>query len=49
MPITLTNLFKENGLEFGGWINGGITYNANNPSDGSMGQLLSRTEPTGFS
>ena len=35
----LTNLFKENGLEFGGWINAGITYNANNPSDGFNGTV----------
>ena len=35
----LTNLFKERGFEFGGWINGGITYNANNPSDGFNGTV----------
>src|SRR3954454_9889787 len=35
----LTNLFKERGLQFGGWINGGITYNANNPSDGFNGTV----------
>ncbi|MDE2367114.1 MAG: outer membrane beta-barrel protein, partial [Betaproteobacteria bacterium] len=27
------------GLEVGGWINGGITYNANNPSDGFNGTV----------
>ncbi len=36
---SLTNLFKENGLELGGWINGGATYNANNPSDGFNGAV----------
>ena len=35
----LTNPFKESGLEFGGWINGGVTYNANNPSDGFNGTV----------
>ncbi|MEP6606320.1 MAG: porin [Nitrosospira sp.] len=35
----LTNLFKESGLEVGGWINGGATYNANNPSDGFNGTV----------
>ena len=35
----LTDLFKANGLEFGGWINSGITYNANNPSDGFNGTV----------
>ena len=28
-----TSLFKDNGIEVGGWINAGITYNANNPAD----------------
>ncbi|CAG9933006.1 porin [Candidatus Nitrotoga arctica] len=27
------SLFKDNGIEVGGWINAGITYNANNPAD----------------
>lgn len=35
----MTNLFKESGLELGGWINGGATYNANNPSDGFNGAV----------
>ncbi len=26
-----TSLFKDNGIEVGGWINAGMTYNANNP------------------
>ncbi len=28
-----TSLFKDNGIEVGGWINAGITYNANNPAN----------------
>ncbi len=36
---SLTNLFKDNGLELSGWINGGATYNANNPSDGFNGAV----------
>lgn len=35
----LTDLFKESSLELGGWINGGATYNANNPSDGFNGAV----------
>ena len=35
----LKNLFKDSGLELGGWINGGATYNANNPSDGFNGAV----------
>lgn len=35
----MTNLFKESGLELGGWINGGATYNANSPSDGFNGAV----------
>ena len=27
------SLFKDNGIEVGGWINAGITYNANNPTN----------------
>jgi hypothetical protein len=27
------SLFKDNGIEVGGWINAGITYNANNPAN----------------
>jgi hypothetical protein len=36
---SFTNLLKESGLELGGWINGGATYNANNPSDGFNGTV----------
>lgn len=36
---SLKNLFKESGMEIGGWINGGATYNANNPSDGFNGTV----------
>lgn len=36
---SLPNLFKQSGLELGGWINGGATYNANNPSDGFNGAV----------
>src|SRR5688500_8615817 len=36
---SLRNLWKESALEAGGWINGGITYNANNPSDGYNGTV----------
>jgi hypothetical protein len=36
---SLKNLFKASGLEGGGWINGGATYNANNPSDGFNGAV----------
>lgn len=35
----LTNLLNKNGLELGGWINGGATYNTNNPSDGFNGTV----------
>ena len=28
-----TSLLKENGIEVGGWINAGITYNTNNPAN----------------
>lgn len=35
----LRNLWKESGMEVGGWINGGITYNANNPADGFNGTV----------
>lgn len=35
----MTNLFKESGLELGGWVNGGATYNVNNPSDGFNGAV----------
>lgn len=35
----LTSLFKKSRLELGGWINGGATYNANNPSDGFNGTV----------
>ncbi|PXX11617.1 putative OmpL-like beta-barrel porin-2 [Nitrosomonas ureae] len=33
------NLLKQSGLELGGWINGGATYNANNPADGFNGAV----------
>ncbi|SFI47245.1 porin [Nitrosomonas sp. Nm34] len=36
---SLSNLFSQSGLEFGGWINSGATYNANNPSDGFNGTV----------
>ena len=36
---SLTSLWKDSGMEVGGWINGGITYNANNPSDGYNGTV----------
>lgn len=32
-------LLKQSGLELGGWVNGGATYNANNPSDGFNGAV----------
>lgn len=36
---SLPDLYKRSGLEIGGWINGGATYNANNPSDGFNGAV----------
>src|SRR5665647_2367911 len=36
---SLKNLFKGSGMEVGGWINVGATYNANNPSDGFNGAV----------
>jgi len=36
---SLADLYKRSGLEIGGWINGGATYNANNPSDGFNGPV----------
>lgn len=33
------SLFKDNGIEVGGWINAGITYNANNPTNGFNGPV----------
>ncbi|MCE7915869.1 MAG: porin [Nitrosomonas sp. PRO4] len=36
---SLTNLYNQTGVKFGGWINGGATYNANNPSDGFNGTV----------
>ena len=33
------SLFKDNGIEVGGWINAGITYNANNPINGFNGPV----------
>ena len=36
---SLPHLLKQSGLELGGWINGGATYNANNPSDGFNGAV----------
>ena len=35
----LGNLIRESGIHIGGWINGGATYNANNPSDGFNGPV----------
>lgn len=35
----MPELFKRSGLEIGGWINGGATYNANNPADGFNGAV----------
>ncbi|ARO87039.1 porin [Nitrosospira lacus] len=35
----LKSTLKDSGMEFGGWINGGGTYNANNPSDGFNGAV----------
>lgn len=35
----LVRLFKDSGMEFGGWINGGATYNANNPANGYNGTV----------
>ncbi|WP_239253444.1 outer membrane beta-barrel protein, partial [Candidatus Nitrotoga sp. M5] len=34
-----TSLLKEYGIEIGGWINAGITYNANNPANGFNGPV----------
>lgn len=36
---SLPNLLKQSGLELGGWINGGATYNANHPADGFNGAV----------
>ncbi len=36
---SLPDLYKRSGLAIGGWINGGATYNANNPSDGFNGAV----------
>ncbi|MBK7492936.1 MAG: porin [Nitrosomonas sp.] len=36
---SLADLYKRSGLEIGGWINGGATYNADNPSDGFNGPV----------
>ncbi len=36
---SLPNLFEQNGLELGGWINGGATYNSNHPFDGFNGAV----------
>ena len=33
------NLFKESGIKFGGWINGGATYNPSYPSNGYNGSV----------
>lgn len=35
----LKSFLKDNDFEVGGWINGGATYNANNPSDGFNGTV----------
>ncbi|NBQ69520.1 MAG: porin, partial [Nitrosomonadaceae bacterium] len=39
LASSLPELYKRSGLEIGGWINGGATYNANNPSDGFNGAV----------
>jgi len=36
---SLKSVLKDSGIEVGGWINGGATYNANNPSDGFNGAV----------
>ena len=36
---TLLNLFKDNGLKVGGWINAGATYNPGNPANGYNGSV----------
>jgi hypothetical protein len=36
---SLTSLWKDSRMEVGGWVNGGITYNANNPTDGYNGTV----------
>lgn len=36
---SLPELYERSGLQIGGWINGGATYNANNPSDGFNGTV----------
>ena len=33
------SLFKKHGIEIGGWINAGVTFNANNPTDGFNGPV----------
>ena len=35
----MPEIFKRSGVEIGGWINGGATYNANNPADGFNGAV----------
>src|SRR5579871_5936992 len=35
----LTDLLSESGVKVGGWINGGATYNANNPANGYNGPV----------
>lgn len=35
----MPEIFKRSGLDVGGWINGGATYNANNPADGFNGAV----------
>ncbi len=35
----LTDLLRESGVKVGGWINGGATYNANNPANGYNGSV----------
>jgi hypothetical protein len=34
-----TALLRESGVKMGGWINGGVTYNANNPPNGYNGTV----------
>ena len=35
----ITDLLKDSGVKVGGWINGGATYNANNPANGYNGSV----------
>ncbi|HEX8873601.1 MAG TPA: outer membrane beta-barrel protein, partial [Nitrosospira sp.] len=35
----IANLLRDTGVKVGGWINGGVTYNANNPANGYNGTV----------